>query len=197
VPLLVPSVLRAAAFYSGTQPELRGDGLVLRRWRRDDGPAVAAAFRDRALQHWMTRTIGPGEAGEYITSRARRWRDRTGVDWVIAAEGDPDRLLGRIGMHRIALGHGVGEVAYWVAAEHRGRRLAPRALCLMCDWAFGVQGMHRIELGHSIANPASCRVAEAAGFTLEGTRRAELLHDDGWHDAHLHARLAEDPAPAP
>jgi hypothetical protein len=26
----------------------------------------------------------------------------------------------------------------------------------------------------------------------EGTKRAELLHTDGWHDMHLHARLATD-----
>lgn len=25
------------------------------------------------------------------------------------------------------------------------------------------------------------------GFTLEGTMRSALLHEDGWHDEHLHA----------
>ena len=40
------------------------------------------------------------------------------------------------------------------------------------------------------------RVAEHAGYPLEGTKRRESLHRDGWHDMHLHARLAGDPQPA-
>lgn len=40
------------------------------------------------------------------------------------------------------------------------------------------------------ANAASCRVALKAGFAAEGTRRSAALHADGWHDMHLHARIA-------
>jgi len=50
-------------------------------------------------------------------------------------------------------------------------------------------GLHRLELTHSVANAASCRVALRAGFVLEGTRRAEGLRTDGWHDMHLPARI--------
>jgi RimJ/RimL family protein N-acetyltransferase len=58
-------------------------------------------------------------------------------------------------------------------------------------WAFAF-GLHRIEVHHSTRNPASCRVAERAGYPLEGTKRSQALHTDGWHDMHLHARLATD-----
>ncbi|MEW2435901.1 GNAT family protein [Streptomyces caniferus] len=47
-----------------------------------------------------------------------------------------------------------------------------------------------------MANPASCRVATKAGFRLEGTMRSALLHADGWHDEHLHARVQDDPWPS-
>ena len=53
--------------------------------------------------------------------------------------------------------------------------------------------LHRIEVQHSTANPASCRVAERAGFPAEGTKVSEALHTDGWHDMHLHARIQGDP----
>jgi hypothetical protein len=36
------------------------------------------------------------------------------------------------------------------------------------------------------------RVAEKCGFALEGTMRDFQLLDDGWHDLHLHARVAGD-----
>ena len=35
-------------------------------------------------------------------------------------------------------------------------------------------------------------MAAKAGYVLEGTRRQQALHWDGWHDMHLHARLQGD-----
>ena len=46
-----------------------------------------------------------------------------------------------------------------------------------------------------MANTASCRVAGKAGFHLEATLRSVLLHSDGWHDMHLHARIGAPPSP--
>lgn len=42
---------------------------------------------------------------------------------------------------------------------------------------------------HAVRNEASCRVAIKTGFVLEGTKRSAVLHPDGWHDMHLHARV--------
>jgi RimJ/RimL family protein N-acetyltransferase len=59
------------------------------------------------------------------------------------------------------------------------------------DWAIHQLGLHRLELEHSTRNPASCRVAEKAGYPLESTKRSQGLHADGWHDMHLQVRLEE------
>ncbi|MDQ0994671.1 RimJ/RimL family protein N-acetyltransferase [Streptomyces sp. V3I7] len=59
-------------------------------------------------------------------------------------------------------------------------------------WALEELGLHRLRLCHSTANPASCRVAEKAGYAVEGTMRGALLHEDGWHDQHLHALVQGD-----
>ncbi len=40
-------------------------------------------------------------------------------------------------------------------------------------------------------DPASCRVAEKAGFAPEGVRYRSARHADGHHDMHVHARLAD------
>lgn len=194
MPELVGALLTAETFFAGAQPVLRGEGLVLRPWRASDAGALVRAFADPALRQWHTRSMDEPEAPAWIESRHQRWQERTGVDWAVTAE-DSDALLGRIGIHRFTLYAGLGEVAYWTVAAARGQRVAPRALGLLCGWAFGDRGMHRLELNHSVANPASCRVAERAGFTLEGVKRSELRHADGWHDMHLHARLASDPRP--
>ena len=108
----------------------------------------------------------------------------------------PSGLLGQISLRRLDLAEGLAEVSYWVTPAARGHRVAPRALCALSAWLFDHLRLHRVELAHSTMNAASCRVAGHAGFPLEGTKRGESLHRDGWHDMHLHARLAGDPRPA-
>jgi RimJ/RimL family protein N-acetyltransferase len=186
--------LTASQFFSGPAPALRGDGLVLRPWRASDAPALIRALADPGIRHWHMLSLAESQLPAWIRERQRRWLDRAGVDWAIAAAQDDDLLLGRIAIHRLVLGQGLGEVAYWVVPESRGRRIAPRARAALCEWAFD-RGVHRLELAHSVDNPASCRVAQRAGFALEGVKRSELRHADGWHDMHLHARLAGDPPP--
>ncbi len=82
------------------------------------------------------------------------------------------------------------EICRWHAA--RGGAIATRVLDAVSRWTFTVVGLHRLQLDHSTANHASCKVAERAGFRLEGTRRGQALHEDGWHDMHVHGRLATD-----
>jgi RimJ/RimL family protein N-acetyltransferase len=60
-------------------------------------------------------------------------------------------------------------------------------------WAFGSRGLMRVQLEHAVPNPASCRVAVAAGFVLEGTARsAYAVPGGGREDCHIHGRLPSD-----
>jgi RimJ/RimL family protein N-acetyltransferase len=62
-----------------------------------------------------------------------------------------------------------------------------------CSGRRGPLRLHRIELCHAVANPASCRVADRAGYRAEGTLRESYRYGDGRrYDEHLHARLATD-----
>jgi ribosomal-protein-alanine N-acetyltransferase len=76
--------------------------------------------------------------------------------------------------------------------EARRQRLAVGATEAVVGWAFNRLGLQRLSLQHSLRNRASCAVAQAAGFDLEGTMRRHMLHADGWHDFHLHARVRPD-----
>ena len=119
-----------------------------------------------------------------------RWEAETDAGWAIAeASGN---VVGRVNLREIHLDEGGAQVAYWVLPNARGREVAGDGTATACRWAFVDLGLHRIELAHSVLNAASCRVASKAGFAFEGTRRSALLHPDGWHDMHLHARLNLD-----
>jgi RimJ/RimL family protein N-acetyltransferase len=91
-------------------------------------------------------------------------------------------LLGVIGLH--ARDPTMREVGYWMAPWARGRGIMTDAVRLACGWGFDELGLGRIEWWANVGNQASRRVAEKAGFTMEGTVRARLLHRgvrvDGW-----------------
>jgi len=198
VPSLVPPVLLPSGVFAGEQPSLAGDSVLLRPWRDDDASALLAAYADPGIQHWNGMRLDPAEAAAYAAEWAELWQTGRRVGWAIerrGADADADAtaatLVGRITLSRLDLEQGQGEVTYWVGPAARGTGVAPAAVEAVAAWAFGL-GFHRLELEHSVGNISSCRVADKTGFRLEGTLRSAVRHDDGWHDMHLHARLAGD-----
>ena len=187
MPDLVPHVLPVGALSGRPQPVLTVGDLCLRPWEAGDAPALVVAYADPAVQHWNGASMDDAEARSYAQEWAEHWRAERRAGWAVVRG---DALVGRITLRGIDHEQGSAEVTYWVVASARGTGVAPAALGALCGWAFGTAGLHRLELQHSTRNPASCRVAEKAGFALEGTRVRSLLHDDGWHDMHLHGRVA-------
>ncbi|MFI5910322.1 GNAT family N-acetyltransferase [Dactylosporangium sp. NPDC051541] len=163
--------------------------LVLRAPVLADVPAITAAFTDPALQLWSPPAAVTVE--EWIEERAD-WSPGRRVGWVVSdPSGGP--VLGSVSV-RVDTAADNGMIGYWTAPPARGRGVATRSVRAAARFAFDVVGLHRIELAHAVENAASCRVAEVAGFTLEGTLREAYLYGDGRrHDEHLHARLRNDP----
>jgi len=186
VPDLAGPAVPAGRLRDQTQPTLFVDELTLRPWQAADASAVVRAYQDPDIQRWHVRTMSEREAAEWVASWPRKWAEETGAGWAVC---DDEGLLARMGLRALSLAEGVGEVAYWVLPEARGRSVAPRALRVVSAWLFVHAGLHRIELAHSTLNIGSCRVAIKAGYALEGTKRQQALHQDGWHDMHLHARV--------
>lgn len=169
-----------------------GPDVELRPWRIDDAGSVFEAFADPDIQRWhVRRADSVDEAAEWITARQHGWATETELSWAVA-ETQTGALLGRMTLGGVKLDDGSAGLAYWMVPAARCRGVCTQAAQVLCQWAFDVAGFHRIGLEHSIANQASCRVAVKAGFLAEGIRRASALHADGWHDMHVHARLATD-----
>ena len=191
MPRLTSSVVAAGSLARLAQPLLDAEGIVLRPWQPADAPAVVAAYQDPGIRRWHVRSMNENEALAWIEAWPKRWRQESGCGWAVASDAG---VLGQVSLRTVSLDAGAAEISYWVLPEARGRRIAQRALAAVTTWSFDVLGLHRIELNHSTQNPASCRVAERAGYLAEGVQRSEVQHADGWHDMHLHARIATDPA---
>jgi [ribosomal protein S5]-alanine N-acetyltransferase len=161
-------------------------GLLLRPWRAGDEPALAAAYDDPAIRHWHQRTMDTGEATDWIATTAKRWNDETDAEWAITHDR---AVVGRVALRGVDLSVGHAEVSYWSCPNARGRGVASAAVTRVANWALESVGFWRLEVRHSVHNPASCRVALHAGFVEEAVLRQQHLHEDGWHDIHIHSRM--------
>ena len=107
-----------------------------------------------------------------------------------------DRSLGRI-VGSISVFHAdwetrSAEIGYGVRADERGKGYATEALAAVARWALTEGGLQRAWLSTTAENVASQRVAEKAGFQLEGTLRRAGLEDDGLHDLVIFSLLDDE-----
>ena len=215
MPSLTPPVIPAGRLAASMQPVLPMDDatLSLRPWTVADATAVIAAYADPDIRRWHARTVDTEAEARALIERWRSaWSAESGANWAIvrggAVNGDGtagrgegagsggghgsggDVVLGRIALRMIETEQGRAECAYWIMPDARGEGVATKALDALSTWAFEDVGFHRLFLVHSTSNDASCRVATKAGFVAEGVERSSILHIDGWHDMHVHARIS-------
>ncbi|MCB5166517.1 GNAT family N-acetyltransferase [Streptomyces bambusae] len=194
--LILPPIVPPGRMSEREQPTFRlAHGMELRPWEAGDAGVLARSCLDPDIRHWnRPEQLTVAGAREKIATWRRRWQSEAAAIWAIAPEGA--EALGLIGVADLDLPGGQGEILYWLLPAGRGRGLMTEATLRISHWALHDLGLHRLRLTHSVHNPSSCRTATRAGFPLEGTMRQALLHSDGWHDEHLHARLHSDPPPS-
>ncbi|WP_405017888.1 GNAT family N-acetyltransferase [Kitasatospora sp. NBC_00070] len=183
---------------SFTPADLAGDGFRLRPWSRIGEPErrareLVAVAADPVLSLWnplLAPTVLHAE--RWLAGRTAGW-DRGDLASFALLDDDFDELLGAVAVRWADRADGIAMIGYWLVPAARGRGLATRGLDAVTHWAFTTADARRIELAHAVGNSASCRVADRAGYPLEGTLRKSHRFGDGtYHDEHLHARLATD-----
>jgi RimJ/RimL family protein N-acetyltransferase len=198
-------------------PVSRQPALVLRPWRAADIPALAAEMSRGYLLGGMwsrpderpVRTVLPGgaerrtgpmderDAALWLASQDCGWRDGDRLSFAVLAADDVGGyvLAGNVGLKNREETGRIGEletaeIGYWTAVAARGRGVAPAAVRAVTDWvfdAFAGTSLRQIMLVHDVDNPASCRVAEKAGYPFRELSPANPPH---WFtDGHIHMRL--------
>ncbi|MEU6084519.1 GNAT family N-acetyltransferase [Streptomyces sp. NPDC047108] len=171
-------------------------GLWLRRWTDGDAGPVLTAFSDPSMRWQSSAPVStPDAAARWIADRNEQWA--SGSAFSFAVTDDTDTVLGQVAVGAVNRQHRTGWVSYWTTEQARGRGVASQACRSLARWVFAEAALFRLELGHRTNNPASCRVAVAAGFAVEGTERRKLEYDGVRYDVERHARLATDEEPAP
>ncbi|TDC36630.1 GNAT family N-acetyltransferase [Micromonospora sp. KC213] len=193
-----PNTLQArrAAVFGRPQPVLfAGTGeteLRLRPIETRDLDAIVATCRDDQTIRWTT--VPHPYRREHAEAFQRdvadlAWARGDGAYFTVA-DGQ-DRYLGSIDL-RVGADPLAGHVGFMTAPHARGRGHMTAAVAALAAWGFTTLGLARIEWLAMVGNTASRRVAEKAGFTMEGVLRGRLPTRDGRGDAWIAALLAED-----
>lgn len=188
---------RRAAVFGHEQPVLfastRHGEIRLRAPEERDVDAVVTACQDPETLRWTTvpDPYGRGDAEFFVGPHTRgRWERGDGA--VFAVADSTDRYVGSMEL-RISLGDpAVADVGFMVTPAARGLGYAPAALAALCAFGFTSLGLARIEWRANVGNTASRRVAEKAGFVMEGTTRGGVAHRDERIDAWVAALLPRD-----
>lgn len=178
---------------SVTRVTLRDDAIALEPLAQRDADGMLALSRlDDVIAY--TR-VPPGAdaafVGTWIGRYERGWDDGTAAGFSIR---DHDgAFLGFAAAVALELEERQAELGYMVLPQARGRGVARRSLELLTRWCFDELALERLELRIDPANRASSRIAERAGYTLEGVLRNLYLKDGRRSDTAIWARLRTDP----
>jgi ribosomal-protein-alanine N-acetyltransferase len=146
--------------------EIDCGGCRIRPPREGDAPSLAGHANDREI--W--RNLRDGFPHPYALADAE--------------------AVGGIGLHP---GQDVerfgAELGYWLGRPYWGQGLTTAAVRAVTGYGFEALGLERVFALPYARNPASARVLEKAGFTLEGVLRRSAFKDGEFVDQRLYAAL--------
>jgi ribosomal-protein-alanine N-acetyltransferase len=150
-------------------PVLAAGSYTLRRWERDDLPAVREAAAD-ALIPLITTVPAVYTEAEGVAFVERQWgRPAAGRYPFVIARAADGRAVGNVGLD--LLNPDRAAVGYWVTPSARRSGAAGSGLRAITDWGFRELGLARLELYIEPWNTGSLRTAESAGYVREGLLR--------------------------
>ncbi len=154
--------------------ELLSDPKVtLRSWTPGDAAAIVECLNgDPEISRWLDQIPQPyslEDAQAYVAGEITPGETRFAI-----TDTSSGSVLGSIGFGPVA--NQTGEIGYWLRADARDGGVATQALVLLSRWALARDDVERVQLRADIENVASRRVAEKAGFRLEGVLRSAYFN---------------------
>ena len=166
--------------------------LHLRPWEPWDADEVHAACQDREVQRWTTvpAPYTAEDARAYVTELSPRgWEAGTTASFAVL-DATTARVHASVALMEVA--DGSAELGFWTAPGSRRQGYTAEAVGAVCRWGFGALGLERVLWRAEVGNWGSRAVAEAGGFTVEGTQRRGLVHRGSRVDSWTGSLLADD-----
>ena len=166
-----------------------GGGIVLRPARTGEVTRISALAGNRKV--WINlldrfpHPYAPDDARAFLDDLSLQIGPPTHLAITLA-----DELVGMAGFDRLSDVHRTGaNIGYWLGEPYWGRGIATAALKALTLYAFEAYPLERLQAEVFGWNPASARVLEKAGYTLEGRARRSVIKAGRITDGLLYARL--------
>jgi RimJ/RimL family protein N-acetyltransferase len=174
--------------------------LLLRPPRTGDGAAVFEAVKESISELRRFVASLPWAAAEPSLESSEVFCRTGEANFLLrkdfpflAFEKSTDRLVVSTGLHRTDWQTPKAEVGYWCRTSATGNGFVTEAVTAVAQYAFDHLKMVRLEIITDEENAASRRVAQRAGFTLEGVLRNERRAPDGsLRNTCVYARVANE-----
>lgn len=163
---------------------------LLRPWRAADAESVALNADDREV--W--RNMRDRFPHPYTLRDAKAWLAfaatlPSGTNFAIDVGGV---AVGGISFEPLADVFRVGaEIGYWLGRPYWGRGITTEAVRAVTEHVFRHFDFIRLQASVFSWNPASARVLEKAGYTLEATNRRAMVKEGEVGDRWLYVRLRD------
>jgi RimJ/RimL family protein N-acetyltransferase len=184
-------------------PEVRisAGRLEIREFGPADADLVSQVLQEGEWLPLSTALVGPAGPNDTRDPADLDWwlvdavheprRDGTGLNLMMLARED-DQIVGWIFLTDVDRYARSAQIGYGVRPHAHGKGFATEGLVALSRWALTAGGLQRVWLNVNTDNLASLRVAQKAGFTLEGTLRRASLEEDGLHDVAVLALLDDE-----
>ena len=159
--------------------ELRTERLVLRRFTVEDAQAM---FSNWATDELTTKYLSwaphssVDETRGILESWVQAYDSPNCYNWVIEYNGE---ITGNVAVHGMNEKHCRCELGYCSGSRFWNKGIMSEAVRAVIGFLFKEVGMHRVVAQHDPSNPASGRVMEKCGMTLEGQLRHQVRYRNG------------------
>lgn len=171
--------------------------LTLRMPQRGDGQALFEAVSESLVElrrflvslPWVAADPSPEASEVFCRNAFANFHARKDFPFLLH-EKTTGKLVGVCGLHRPEWTVPKIEIGYWCRTSSVGHGFVSEAVMAVTGYAFTHMEALRAEIVTDDENTASRRVAERAGFALEGTLRNDRRALDGsLRNTCIYARL--------
>ncbi|HEX4055013.1 MAG TPA: GNAT family N-acetyltransferase [Tepidisphaeraceae bacterium] len=159
--------------------KLSSERLLLRVPAAGDGAVTYPSVRDslNELKQWMpwaTDDYAEQSGEEWCRKSAAEFLSRKQLQFLIFSHHE-GRHLGNIGAFKFDWDVPSCEIGYWLHTAHTGHGYMTEAVGVLRNMLYQTLGARRVQICTDEKNHKSRRVAELAGFQLEGVLRNDCI----------------------
>jgi ribosomal-protein-alanine N-acetyltransferase len=174
-------------------PKLESSRLLFQDLAEADRQEILYMRSDPSIYQFLDRQPSQSldDIDKFIDIVKTAFAEQNGISWVLVKKEDK-RVVGYIGLWRIAKEHNRGEIGYALKKEFWGLGMMKEAIDLVVRFGFNQMELHSIMADVNPLNEKSLRVLEKCNFKREAYHRENYFYNGKYLDSVIFGLLERD-----